>query len=95
MNLDDGRMLIGADRYDALLKENGEAEMRRLQLVRVSPKFKVIALGLPVPRFPGNPLDPPLRSRFQVSIFYHLQEIALRKVHLYLDYFNFIPRLTV
>jgi von Willebrand factor A domain-containing protein 8 len=25
----------------------------------------VIALGLPVPEFPGFPLDPPLRSRFQ------------------------------
>ena len=26
---------------------------------------RVIALGVPVPPFPGNPLDPPLRSRFQ------------------------------
>ena len=34
-------------------------------LLRVSPDFMVVALGLPVPRFPGNPLDPPLRSRFQ------------------------------
>jgi von Willebrand factor A domain-containing protein 8 len=34
-------------------------------LVRVSPNFRVIALGLPVPEFPGFPLDPPLRSRFQ------------------------------
>ena len=36
-----------------------------LQLVRVNPRFRVIALGLPVPQFPGHPLDPPLRSRFQ------------------------------
>uniref|UniRef100_A0A8W7PVA6 VWFA domain-containing protein n=1 Tax=Anopheles coluzzii TaxID=1518534 RepID=A0A8W7PVA6_ANOCL len=34
-------------------------------LVRVSEKFRVIALGLPVPRYRGSPLDPPLRSRFQ------------------------------
>jgi hypothetical protein len=36
------------------------------RLVRVSEDFRVIALGLPVPRFPGFALDPPLRSRFQV-----------------------------
>lgn len=35
------------------------------KLVRVSEDFRVIALGLPVPRYHGNPLDPPLRSRFQ------------------------------
>ncbi len=28
----------------------------------------VVALGLPVPRFPGTPLDPPLRSRFQARV---------------------------
>ena len=27
--------------------------------------FRVVALGLPVPPYKGNPLDPPLRSRFQ------------------------------
>jgi hypothetical protein len=34
-------------------------------LVRVDDKFRVIALGLPVPKYRGHPLDPPLRSRFQ------------------------------
>eukprot|EP00966_Prymnesium_polylepis_P105165 2435605-Prymnesium_polylepis.1 len=38
----------------------------------------VIALGLPVPRFPGNPLDPPLRSRFQARAVPPLPA-ALRK----------------
>lgn len=33
--------------------------------MRVNERFRVIALGLPVPRYQGNPLDPPLRSRFQ------------------------------
>ena len=33
--------------------------------LRVSEDFRVIALGLPVPHYHGNPLDPPLRSRFQ------------------------------
>jgi hypothetical protein len=36
------------------------------QLVPVHANFRVIAIGVPVPPFPGNPLDPPLRSRFQV-----------------------------
>ena len=39
----------------------------RWQLVRVSEDFRVIALGLPVPQYIGNPLDPPLRSRFQAK----------------------------
>ena len=38
------------------------------RVVRVHPNFRVIALGVPVPPFPGNPLDPPLRSRFQVRL---------------------------
>ena len=29
------------------------------------PPSQVVALGVPSPPFPGNPLDPPLRSRFQ------------------------------
>ena len=51
---------ILAFRFDDLdLKLREEA-----QLVRVSERFRVIAIGLPVPPFPGFPLDPPLRSRF-------------------------------
>ena len=42
------------------------------RLVRVSPDFRVIALGLPVPRYTGSPLDPPLRSRFQARDVKHL-----------------------
>ncbi|XP_049790817.1 von Willebrand factor A domain-containing protein 8 [Schistocerca nitens] len=65
MHLEDGRFLIPADRYDKLLKEHSQEELDRWQLVRVSEDFRVVALGLPVPRYVGNPLDPPLRSRFQ------------------------------
>ena len=39
--------------------------LERRGLVRVSPSFRVIALGLPVPEYLDFPLDPPLRSRFQ------------------------------
>lgn len=35
------------------------------RLVPTHPRFRVIAIGAPAPPFPGNPLDPPLRSRFQ------------------------------
>lgn len=65
MNLEDGRLLIPAERYDKLLKEYSTEELSKWKLVRVSDDFRVIALGLPVPGYQGNPLDPPLRSRFQ------------------------------
>ena len=59
MALADGRFLTRADRYD----QDATSSM-----VRVHPDFRVIALSLPVPRFPGFPLDPPLRSRFQARV---------------------------
>ncbi|XP_032686011.1 von Willebrand factor A domain-containing protein 8 [Odontomachus brunneus] len=65
MHLEDGRFLIPALRYDKLLKIHTQAELDAWRLVRVSDDFIVIALGLPSPRYPGHPLDPPLRSRFQ------------------------------
>lgn len=48
-----------------LYQEHSQEELDAWKLVRVSDDFRVIALGLPVPRYQGNPLDPPLRSRFQ------------------------------
>ena len=48
-HLEDGRLLIPADRYDKLLKEYGRENLEKWQLVRVSEDFRVIALGLPVP----------------------------------------------
>ncbi|XP_045536521.1 von Willebrand factor A domain-containing protein 8 [Papilio machaon] len=65
MHLEDGRFLVPAARYDKLLQEHGAEEVSRWRLVRVDENFRVIALGLPVPRYQGQPLDPPLRSRFQ------------------------------
>ena len=50
-------------RYDKLLEEgHTKEELDGWKLVRVSEDFRVIALGLPVPKYIGNPLDPPLRS---------------------------------
>ncbi|XP_067896341.1 von Willebrand factor A domain-containing protein 8 isoform X2 [Heterodontus francisci] len=72
MQLEDGRFLMSADRYDKLLKEHTREELDAWKIVRVSEDFRVIALGLPVPRYPGNHLDPPLRSRFQARDIYCL-----------------------
>ena len=63
MGLSDGRFLVAADRYDKLLMDMASSELNGLE--RVHPDFQIIALGLPIPTFPGFPLDPPLRSRFQ------------------------------
>eukprot|EP00127_Corallochytrium_limacisporum_P004995 Clim_evm18s196 gene=Clim_evmTU18s196 len=65
MRLEDGRFLVAPERFDKLLEDHDPKELEAMKLVRVSERFRVIALGLPVPRFRGNPLDPPLRSRFQ------------------------------
>ncbi|XP_052868127.1 von Willebrand factor A domain-containing protein 8 [Anopheles cruzii] len=65
MHLEDGRFMISAKNYDNLLLRYGHEQLDRWGLVRVAEEFRVIAVGLPVPRYRGSPLDPPLRSRFQ------------------------------
>jgi len=72
MQLDDGRFLMNPDRYDQLLKENSKEKLDEWKLVRVNENFRVFALGLPVPKYKGNPLDPPLRSRFQARDVHYL-----------------------
>ncbi|CAL8266675.1 unnamed protein product [Lota lota] len=72
MQLEDGRFLMSSQRYDKLLQEHTKVELDAWQIVRVSENFRVIALGLPVPKYKGNPLDPPLRSRFQARDIYYL-----------------------
>ncbi|XP_060945197.1 von Willebrand factor A domain-containing protein 8 [Limanda limanda] len=72
MQLEDGRFLMSSERYDKLLQEHTKEELDDWKIVRVSEDFRVIALGLPVPKYKGNPLDPPLRSRFQARDIYHL-----------------------
>ena len=51
--------------FIVICQEHTKEELDAWKLVRVHEDFRVIALGLPVPRYQGNPLDPPLRSRFQ------------------------------
>jgi MoxR-like ATPase len=68
LTLDDGRHLLPPARYDAAVARarQGDAGPEGSgSFVRVSPDFRVVALGLPCPPYEGAPLDPPFRSRFQ------------------------------
>lgn len=65
MHLENGQFMVSAERYDNLLRDHGKEVLDKMGLLRVSDDFRVIALGLPVPKYRGSPLDPPLRSRFQ------------------------------
>jgi hypothetical protein len=62
--LESGGSIIAASRFDALLKSHSRDEVSALQLRRCHEQFRIVAVGAPVPPFIGNPLDPPLRSRF-------------------------------
>ena len=62
MHLNDGRFLVRHDRYDAIPGTPPP------NLLRCHPDFRVICVGLPVPPYRGQPLDPPLRSRFQARL---------------------------
>jgi MoxR-like ATPase len=57
MQLEDGTFLT--------MRSVDETERSKHNFVQVDPRFRVIVVGSPTPRYPGNPLDPPLRSRFQ------------------------------
>eukprot|EP01124_Arcella_intermedia_P029907 TRINITY_DN642_c0_g1_i1.p1 TRINITY_DN642_c0_g1~~TRINITY_DN642_c0_g1_i1.p1 ORF type:complete len:1385 (-),score=366.10 TRINITY_DN642_c0_g1_i1:72-3695(-) len=67
MTLEDGRFIMNPTTFDALLQQKGytPAQLHSLKIYRAHPHFRVIALTLPTPKYEGNPLDPPLRSRFQ------------------------------
>jgi len=69
MTLLDGRRLVSAKYFDDVTKQmkiSPKEARENLGLERAHEDFRCVALGLPVPHvFPGFPLDPPLRSRFQ------------------------------
>ena len=49
--------------------------------MRVHEDFRIVALGLPVPHYPGSSLDPPLRSRFQALHVNHPQYQVYTNTH--------------
>ncbi|ESL05510.1 hypothetical protein TRSC58_06839 [Trypanosoma rangeli SC58] len=55
----------GEDADGAMRHAAAQEELRRMGFIRVSENFRVVGLTFPVPPYEGNPLDPPLRSRFQ------------------------------
>ncbi|KAI0327509.1 hypothetical protein GY45DRAFT_1355662 [Cubamyces sp. BRFM 1775] len=59
MNLDDGTHIVHPHRYSLLEHEGSSA------FIPAHKDFRVIAIAAPVPPYPGYPLDPPFRSRFQ------------------------------
>ena len=69
MQLEDRRFLLAPRRAEALRAERersgGGGDESSAQLVPVHPDFLVVALGAPRR---GNPLDPPLRSRFSAFV---------------------------
>ncbi|KAI8989190.1 AAA domain-containing protein [Trametes punicea] len=60
MNLDDGTHIVHPHRYALLNQEESSSAF-----IPAHKNFRVIAIAAPVPPFPGYPLDPPFRSRFQ------------------------------
>ena len=55
LNLDDGNFLVSPLRYEKLIelaKDSGD-NLANLNLLKVHPDFRVISIGLPVPRYPG------------------------------------------
>ena len=58
LNLDDGHFLVAPERYDKLIalakSTNNESGLSNLNLLRVHEDFRVIAVGLPVPKYKGN-----------------------------------------
>eukprot|EP01052_Picozoa_sp_SAG31_P039064 SAG31_NODE_5340_length_2600_cov_1.800880_2_plen_274_part_01 len=67
MALEDGRTIVSAATWQKMLNENGlsKQQLAARGICRAHPDFLTIAIGAPVPPFPGKLLDPPLRSRFQ------------------------------
>ncbi|CAE7947449.1 unnamed protein product [Symbiodinium sp. KB8] len=68
LSLEDGRLVVSPQRAAALTSASASAAGAAALpqgLVAASDRFWVVALATPSPPYPGRPLDPPLRSRFQ------------------------------
>lgn len=55
LNLDDGHFLVSPTRYDKLiaLAKDSNQDLQSLNLLKVHPDFRVISIGLPVPKYAG------------------------------------------
>lgn len=64
-NLDDGTHIVHPHRYAQLEAEGSTLSESGHLFIPAHKNFRVIAIAAPVPPYPGYPLDPPFRSRFQ------------------------------
>ncbi|KAH7919391.1 hypothetical protein BV22DRAFT_1199497 [Leucogyrophana mollusca] len=64
MNLDDGSHIVHPQKYAQLEAESSGLASGKV-FIPAHSGFRVIAIAAPVPPYPGYPLDPPFRSRFQ------------------------------
>ncbi len=62
-NLDDGTHIVHPSKFARL--EQTELSGPNAKFIEAHRNFRVIAIAAPVPPYPGHPLDPPFRSRFQ------------------------------
>jgi von Willebrand factor A domain-containing protein 8 len=65
MPLEDGRLLVSAQRYKFLQHQQGDNPIGQF-LIPVHHNFKVLAILSHDPNQPQRRLDPPVRSRFQI-----------------------------
>ncbi|TFK71122.1 hypothetical protein BDN72DRAFT_838036 [Pluteus cervinus] len=66
MNLDDGSHIVHPHRYaqlDSVTQKTDNGQITTF--IPAHKNFRIIAIAAPVPPYPGYPLDPPFRSRFQ------------------------------
>ncbi|PCH36867.1 hypothetical protein WOLCODRAFT_167155 [Wolfiporia cocos MD-104 SS10] len=63
-NLDDGTHIVHPHRYSLLETTSSDAVAGKV-FIPAHQNFRIIAIAAPVPPYPGYPLDPPFRSRFQ------------------------------
>ena len=56
LNLDDGNFLVSPTRYEKLMQiaKDSNHDLSKLNLLKVHPDFRVISIGLPVPKYPGQ-----------------------------------------
>ncbi|KAM0790964.1 hypothetical protein ACM66B_004269 [Microbotryomycetes sp. NB124-2] len=73
INLEDGTHVVSADRYDKMAQQGEDTT----NFIPAHRDFRVIAIGTPTPPYPGYPLDPPFRSRFQAR---YLDPLSTSKI---------------
>ena len=67
LNLDDGRFLVSPDRFEKL-SALAPSDLQKLNLLKVHEDFRVIAIGLPVPKYKGTKFKFSINVKIAISI---------------------------